>query len=312
MHRGHGDMREVDDHPDAVHLGDDLPAELAQPPDPGLVGCRVRPAAALVVGQGQVADPQPVEVAQDRQRRGDAVAALRAQQRGDATAGHRPAAVVGPGGQHQAVGMERDHPVDQVDLLQGHRERLGLGEGRWRVHRPELGADPARPQPCQVGVGPTGQRGARVEGAEVTPGQPPDLPGKVVVAVEDGRLGEHGPRGGDPPGCPRLGRARLIHGRDAAMSRPRPAGQWAVLPPRAAWGRARGSASDSSAVSPQNPTLKKRSTSMALTKSLARADEAAPEKAEVGRARCGAGGRRDTPGLPAAGCWRTPAPRSSW
>ena len=89
-HRGRRDVGQIDQHAEPVHLADDLTAELGQPAVPRLVGGRVGPVGVLVVGEGQVADPEPVERSQRAEGVVDAVAALGPEQAGD------PAALLSP------------------------------------------------------------------------------------------------------------------------------------------------------------------------------------------------------------------------
>ena len=56
------------------------------------------------------------------------MAAFGAQQRGDPARRLGAPAVGGAHSEHQAVGVQSDHPPDEVDLLEGDRERLGLGQ----------------------------------------------------------------------------------------------------------------------------------------------------------------------------------------
>ena len=100
---------------------------------------------------------------------------------------------LGPGPrQGEVVGEVAHHRVDGVDLLEGGRDRrvtLQLGRDE---DRPELGADAARAQPREVGVG--GQpAGREVEPIPVVAGALAGLPREVVVPVEDGMAREERP-----------------------------------------------------------------------------------------------------------------------
>jgi hypothetical protein len=57
-------VTQVDEHPDAVHLGNDLATEVGQPAQHRLIGGGVGPRDVVVVGEGQVADAEAVEHAQ--------------------------------------------------------------------------------------------------------------------------------------------------------------------------------------------------------------------------------------------------------
>ena len=84
------DVGEVDQHPDRVHLADDVAADVAQPAEHRRVRGGVGPRHVVVVGQRQVADAEPVVHPQHRGRLRDLVAALGAHQAGD------PAVAPGP------------------------------------------------------------------------------------------------------------------------------------------------------------------------------------------------------------------------
>ena len=62
------DVGQVDQHPEAVHLAHDLAAEVVETAEHGLVGRRVGPGHVVVVGEGQVADAEPVVHPQDAER----------------------------------------------------------------------------------------------------------------------------------------------------------------------------------------------------------------------------------------------------
>ncbi len=80
------------------------------------------------------------------------VAAFGAEQRGHPAGGEDPLDVGGGQRELQGLGVRRDHPAGQVDLLE-HRGDGGVPGDRGRHEdRPELGADAAGLQPRQVGV----------------------------------------------------------------------------------------------------------------------------------------------------------------
>ena len=90
-----GDVRQVDEHAEALHLGHDLAAEVGQAAAVRLVGGRVGPADVVVVGERQVADAEGVQGAEHAERAVDAVPALRAEQGRDLAGGERRVHVVG-------------------------------------------------------------------------------------------------------------------------------------------------------------------------------------------------------------------------
>ncbi|MCO5556202.1 hypothetical protein L7F22_009747 [Adiantum nelumboides] len=161
VHRRRSDVREVDDHADAVHLGDDPRAELRQPVVAGRVGGRVGPVVVQVVGQRQVADPEPAQHPQHGEGVGDAVPALRPHQGGDPPGADDGVDVVGGVGERQGVRVGGEEPPHPVHLVEHRGDGLVVAQLAGYVDRPELGADPAGPQPREVGVQP------RVPGGDV-------------------------------------------------------------------------------------------------------------------------------------------------
>ena len=204
-------MGEVDDHPQPVQFDDHLPAEVGQATAVGDVGGRIRPADVLVVGERQVAHPEPGQHPQHPQRTADAVPALGAQQRRDPAVLPGGAHVVGGPGELQVV-EAGDHRVAAVDLLQGLHHGLRRRQGAGHPHRPELGAHPAGPQPRQIGVR-RGHPGRQVEAVEVETGLDPCPPEQVVVGVDDARFqvpGGGGAHSGSVEGAYRRTRAAPI------------------------------------------------------------------------------------------------------
>ena len=77
-------MRQIYEHAEAIHLADDLLAELRKPAVARFIGCGVRPVVGVEVGQRHVADAEPVVVAERTERILDGVPSLDAEERGDA------------------------------------------------------------------------------------------------------------------------------------------------------------------------------------------------------------------------------------
>src|SRR5690606_7167505 len=92
-----------------------------------------------------------------------------------------------------------------VDLFEGGGDGVRLV--RADVHRPELRADAARPQPGDVGVQVGGLVAADVAGVEVVADLFAQRPRQVVVPVHDGELGQQ--RAGVVGGRHGAGPARL-------------------------------------------------------------------------------------------------------
>ena len=202
------DVGQVDQHAEPLHLPDDLAAERGQAPGGRLVGRRVGPGQVQVVGQRQVPDAEQVQGPQHAQRVRDRMTALGPEQGCDPAAGHDPLHVGSGERQLERVRIAGGKLPDQVDLLKrrGHRG-LALQVGR-HVHRPELGADPARGQPGQVGVGELHRR-REVGGGRIECAGHAQRPGQVIVPVDHGKAVQQRP---SCPGLcrhvPRVGRAR--------------------------------------------------------------------------------------------------------
>ena len=147
-HRVRRHVRQIDQHADPVHLPDDLPTELTQSTEAGLVGRRVGPVGVLVVGEGQIAHAEPVEGSQGAERVVDAVTSLGAEQTGDRAAVlSLQLQPLGRGDQGEGVRVVADHRVHGVDLLQGGRDRVRSPVGAGHEHRPELAGHPTGAKP---------------------------------------------------------------------------------------------------------------------------------------------------------------------
>jgi hypothetical protein len=189
-------VREIHQHPDPVHLVDDLLAELRQTPVAGRrVHRGVRPGGVAVVRQRHVAHAQAVVHAQQREGILDRVSALRAQHPADPAGRLGRADVRGRGRECERVRITRDHATRDVDLLElGAREvRLRLARG---VHGPEYRADAARPQARNIGLAVRGRLRADVVGLDVAGRRlgPANRPRQIVVPVEEDGFREHFPR----------------------------------------------------------------------------------------------------------------------
>src|SRR5690606_7924237 len=125
-HGGGGDVGEVDQHAEPVHLPHDLAAERGQAARPGLVGRRVGPVHVVVVGERQIAHAEVVQPPQGAQGVGDRVAALRAHQGGDAAV--RPGRLHVGGGQRgrQVLGVTVQQLPYAVDLFEGGGDGVRL------------------------------------------------------------------------------------------------------------------------------------------------------------------------------------------
>ena len=208
-HDGRRDVGEVHQHAEPVHLPHHFAAELGEAAVPGAVERGVGPVEGDVVGQGHVPGAELVVGPERAERVLDGVAALHAEQRRDPAALEAALDVVGGERQRQPVGIARDHPPGDVELLQLHPGVAAVLHLAGDVDRPELGRRPvpaaSRARSVCLGVGCAEVVGRHV--ARVALGAP-DLPRQVVVAVDQRRgpeqragVGERGIGGLRGGGC---------------------------------------------------------------------------------------------------------------
>ncbi len=138
--------------------------------------------------------------------------ALRAEQRGDPAGREDPLRVLRAQGEFELAWVAPDHPPHQVDLLQGGGHGRLTGQRRGHVHRPELGADPARGQPRQVGLG-EADRLAQVRAVQAGAPRFAQRPGQVIVPIDQGHLAEQLARP-----LVRLPSVRPVHGMDSTAA----------------------------------------------------------------------------------------------
>ena len=113
-------MRDIDDHPDAVHLGDDFLAERGKSVV-GLVGIArgIGPVVAVVVGKRHIPDAERIKVAQQAGAVFDGMAAFNAEQGGDLVFAARAADAGNADGVEEIIGVTVDDVVPHgVDHLQ--------------------------------------------------------------------------------------------------------------------------------------------------------------------------------------------------
>jgi hypothetical protein len=157
-----GDVREVDDHADAVHLGDDLLAKLAEADARGvgraalvlgeaLVDAGLGPGDGAGVGERHVGDAHLLELTEERERAVEDVAALEADEGGDFASLPGGGGVGGGAAEAGLVGVDFGDALDQIDLLQdsfgGLLERMAGHPGG-----PELALDTALAHAGEIGV----------------------------------------------------------------------------------------------------------------------------------------------------------------
>ena len=135
--------------------------------------------------------PKPVERPERPQRAADRLTALRAHQRRDAAGRHRRLDLLGRRRQREVVRILLHESVDEVDLLEGLGDGEVAGKVARRVHGPELAADAALAQTWEVRgrrVDPSGD----VEAVQVATDLEPQLPGEVVVSVDEHQRDDRG------------------------------------------------------------------------------------------------------------------------
>ncbi len=229
-------VRQVDEHADPLHLGHHALARRAQPVVHGRVGRRVGPGHVRVVRERHVPHAERAHRAERAEGSADRVAALHAEERGDAAGRDDALDVVRGHGEREPVRVRGDEAAHHVDLLDGGAHGIHAGQVR-HPHGPELRRDPAAREARQVGV----QAGHRildgqardhvVADGRARPALPhralAERPGEVVVAVDDplhveqprDAVGERG-RGGGRVRHPRIS-ARCRRPRTARWPRAR-------------------------------------------------------------------------------------------
>ncbi len=153
LHRIGRNVRNIDQHPQVVHLAHHIFAKRRQPSGARHVGGRINPIERIGMRQCHVSRAQAVQPAQRGQRVFDRVPPFDADQRGDLARAMNPLDVIGREGQLQIVGIAFDQAANQVDLLESH---LGRFAGAHRLDRriggPELRPHSAAAQARQIGV----------------------------------------------------------------------------------------------------------------------------------------------------------------
>ena len=182
----------------------------------------VRPVEGDVVGEGHVPRAEVVVRAQRPQGVLEDVAALHADERRHLALLELAHHVVGGEGEGEAIGVAGDQPPGDVDLLELQPRVSLLARLARDVDRPELRAHVARGQPREIGLA----RGARpqVVGGDIVGRLDvvADLPGEVVVAVDERGGGQDAPgaaqggvvggAGGDGQGEDEGGEDQGLHG----------------------------------------------------------------------------------------------------
>ncbi len=193
-----GDVRQVDQHAEAVHLAHYRLTEGCEPMVRRGIGGGIRPGGVGGVGERHVARAEVVVGAQHRERVIDLVATLHADQAGDAMRAMLAQDVGRVVGHRQVLRVARAHRLDELDLLERRLHGRRALNGRVNEHRPELRPHPSGAQPRDVGHerrltrrrGQGERGGAQIDAREIARETRPDLPGQVVMPVDERRLRE--------------------------------------------------------------------------------------------------------------------------
>ena len=161
-----------------------------RPPCAGRVERSVGPVGGHVVGERHVPRAEIVVGPKRAQRVLDRVAALHADEGRDPAALELPLDVAGRKRECQPVGVSGDEPARNIDLLQLHPGVAAVLDLPRHVDRPELRADLALGQAGEIGVaaGVLPEIVRRDITGRWDLGT--DAPGKIVVAVDQGRRAE--------------------------------------------------------------------------------------------------------------------------
>ena len=111
-------MRDVHDHPQAVHFPYHVPAERRESVVDGLVGCRVGPVIGLEMRQGHITNAQPVIIAQKTEAVGNQVSAFEAEQGGNSPCTMNPHDIVRAVRDFHVARVSLDFTVESVDPFQ--------------------------------------------------------------------------------------------------------------------------------------------------------------------------------------------------
>ncbi len=141
------------------------------------------------MGQGHVAGAGPIEFAQQGQGIVDRITALHPDQAGDPARREDGVHLVGGLGQTEGLGMGGDDPLGRVDLFERLLDRLARRQAGRHIDRPELTADAAGPQSCDVGVQLGGRRQilGQINGVDIVSILLSQRPWQVVVPVDQRR-----------------------------------------------------------------------------------------------------------------------------
>ena len=184
-HGRRGDVAQIHQHAEAVHLLHYLDPERRQTVVFGLVGAGVGPFGGLVVGQRHVARAQIVKSTQRRHGAADLPPALNPQHRADPPRLVGRLHLVGAAGEAQGAGVGGDDAMGGVDLLDRGANGFVAHRRAADIDRPELPADAACAKPRHIGhqrrlpaVGPT------LEALDLVAEVAAQRPGKVIMPVD--------------------------------------------------------------------------------------------------------------------------------
>ena len=188
-HRVGGRVTEVHQHAGPVQLADHLLAESCEAAV-GRGACRgIRPRIVVVVGEREVAHPEPGEEAQGPEGASDRLTALDADHRSHPPRGGDALDIGGAARELHPLRIAPDQVQEGVDLLERGGDGLVPGQIRRHVDRPELPSNASGFQPHEVRLelrslqGEVGHR--PLPPALQTP--LPERPQQVVVPIDQRR-----------------------------------------------------------------------------------------------------------------------------
>ena len=191
-------MADVGNHPQMVHFREHFKAKGRQSVMLWRVGCAVCPIVGQAVCEGHVTRTKRIGLPQDFQRTANGMPTLHANKRGDFALFHRRLNLCRCCGIGKCFGISRHHLPDDIDLLNSTCHRLMLGQSGINVDRPILPPQISGARIFYVGVGfgeHVRRQCSQVEFRKIPVKQRCNLVRCVIMAVDDGRFGQHFARG---------------------------------------------------------------------------------------------------------------------
>ncbi len=180
-------MRQIDEHPEPVHLAHDAVPEWCESVVPGRVERGIGPIERHVVSERHVSHAQIVVRAERAERILDGVSALQAKERGELALLELASNVGGTQRKRESVGILLDHSARDIYLLELHSGVARITVFAWSVDRPELRPDHSLSEPLKIRL--AGSVCAEIVGIDVAAGDSvfADPPRQIVVAVDERR-----------------------------------------------------------------------------------------------------------------------------